>query len=183
MKMESPAFTLQDLRNVFSAELAVIDRQSVIDRLRSASARLRAIAASVPEQPLTNAGDWNAKEVLAHIAVASKGWGTIAYLVANGRITELVGEQVITQRDPLGMAMMKLSVGEITNEATHAHDRTLAYLERSPIEAWIKEFVWELGRGVAADLFRLPITAHLEQHVGQLEAALGSAALSPAVSA
>ena len=172
MKIESPAFTLTDLRRVVGDELAEVERRSVITRLRNASARMLAVAPRIPDEQPTDDGEWNAKEVLAHIAVASKGWGAIAYLVAVGRMPELVGQQVIIQRDPLGMEMVAHPVDEIAREAAHAHERTLAFLERATLEELYRPVQWELGTASAADLFRLMLAAHIEQHVAQLDAAL-----------
>jgi hypothetical protein len=172
VKIESPSFTISDLRRVVGDELAEVERRSVVTRLRDVSARMKDIALRVPEQPPTSDGEWNAKEVLAHIAVASKGWGALAYMAAKARMPELVGQKVIVQRDPLAMEMMGLPVAEITNQAAHAHERSLSFLEGATLDELYTPVRWELGEVAAADLFRLMLVAHVEQHVVQLETAL-----------
>ena len=174
MKIESPSFTLTDLRRVVGDELAEIERRSVITRLRNASARMLAVAPRIPDSnPRTTASGMRRR--CSHTSRWRQKDGRDRLLVAVGRMPELDGQQVIVQRDPLGMEMVAHEVDEIAREAAHAHERTLAFLERATLEEFYRPVQWELGTASAADLFRLMLAAHIEQHVAQLEAALGSA--------
>ena len=168
MKIESPAFTAADFAR-FHDEVAGVEQRSVIDRLRTASARMLAVSALVPDEPATNDGAWNPKEVLAHIAVVSKGWGVLAYLIAKGRLQEVDATTVITQRDTLGSEMMQLSPAGIAREAVTAHQRTIAYLETAPMAEFTAPVRWDLGQTSADHIFRTILVGHLELHVAQLE--------------
>jgi hypothetical protein len=168
VKLESPAFTKSDFER-FQAEVGDIEKWSVINRLRGASGRMLELAARVPDEPPTNDGEWNAKEVLAHIAVLSKGWGVLAYLIAKGRMPEVEAVTLVTQRDPLAAELLPLSPEKIAGEAATAQQRTVAYLERAPMEEFTAPVRWELGATTADHIFRTILVGHLEMHLSQLE--------------
>jgi hypothetical protein len=174
VKLESPAFTKSDFEQ-FQAEIGDLEKQLLIGRLRAASTRMQELAARVPDEPPTDDGEWNAKEVLAHIAVVSKGWGALAYLLAKGRMTEVEAVTLVTQRDPLAVELLPLSPADIAREAATAQQRTLAYLERAPIEEFNAPVQWELGATTADHIFRTILVGHLEMHLSQLERMLQAA--------
>jgi hypothetical protein len=168
VKLESPAFTRVDWEK-FQTEVEGFEKQSVIKRLRAASARMLALARQVPDEPPTTDGEWNAKEVLAHIAVVSKGWGVLAYLIAKGRLREVEAATVVTQRDPLASELMPLAPLDIAREAATSQQRTIAYLESAPMEEFTAPVHWERGPTTADHIFRTILVGHLELHVSQLE--------------
>ena len=55
-------------------------------------------------------------------------------------------------------------------------DLAVVQTSKGPVMTTLEEFYrpvqWELGTASAADLFRLMLAAHIEQHVAQLDAAL-----------
>ena len=170
MKVESPSFTNEDLVT-FMDEILLVDVRHTADRLRAAGTRVFELAAEIPEASSDDVA-WNAKEILAHIAVLSRAYGVFAYMVAHDRLTTLPLEGVITQRDPTGEAMAALTVAEIVAEIHKHHDRTLKFLATATPEQLRKSVATELGPITAESLIRLPLVAHMEDHVVQLAAAL-----------
>jgi hypothetical protein len=182
MKNESQAFTAADVPRFFD-EIYLEDVRNTADRLRRASARMRELAARIPEQPA--GGDetsevarlaWTGRETLAHIAVLSRAYGVFAAMVAKGRLPELQLAGVISQRDTFGEAMAARPVAEIVEEAAGQHERTLAFLEGATVEQLRTECRTENGVVTPETLIRLPLVAHLEAHLRQLEEALQPAA-------
>src|SRR5438309_5597675 len=148
MKPESQAFTADDMP-AFTRELVLVEAQAIIRRIRQADARLRELAASVPETGPSGQGEWNAKEVLAHIAVFSRGWGALGYLVASGRVKELKVADVISQRDTLGEEMVQRPVAEILQEIEAQHGKTITFLERATVEQLLRTYKQEFGESTA----------------------------------
>lgn len=170
MRESSSTFTSADVPRFFE-EIFEWDKAHTADRLRRASARLVELVPKVPDVP--RAGDeWNAKEVLAHIAVLSRAYGVFGYMIAKGRLPELMLGDVISLRDAEGDKFMALSPAEIADEAVRQHERTLAFLATATSEELRRECRTESDRITAEYVFRVPLVAHLEQHVDQLEKAL-----------
>ena len=94
-------------------------------------------------------------------------------MVAKGRLTDLPIGDVINQRDVVGEEMAQLSVAAIVAEARRQQERTLAFLERATPEQLRATCKTETGTISAEYLVRLPLVAHLEQHLDQLEETLG----------
>ncbi len=171
MKTESAAFTAADLPHFF-AEMLVWDVKATAQRLRVAGARLRQMAAQIPDDAPPSSDGWNAKEVLAHVAVFSRAYGVFGYMVAKGRLTEMKLEDVITQRDELGAELAARPLAEILAEIDKQHQQTLKFLAGATPEELLRTVKVELGEVTAEYLVRLPLVAHLEQHVDQIERAL-----------
>ena len=170
MRENSNNFTSADLPR-FLDEIFDIETRNTADRLRRASERMNQLAARVPDQPRGDA-EWNAKEVLAHIAVLSRAYGVFSYMIANGKLTELNFGDVIAQRDVEGDKYMAMTPAEIAAEATTAHQRTLKFLDGATAEQLLRECKVESGAITAEYVVRLPLVVHLEQHVAELEKAL-----------
>src|SRR5690348_10915676 len=77
MKIESPAFTLDDVKSFMDTYLER-ERDILADRLQKASDRLAALAPSVKSEP-GDESSWNAHELLAHLAVLSKFYGVLVH--------------------------------------------------------------------------------------------------------
>jgi hypothetical protein len=178
MQKESHEFTAADVPRFFD-ELIAEDARATAARLRAASARMRELAALVPDVTSQEAA-WNAKEILAHMAVLSRAYGVFAAMIAKGRLPELKLADVITQRDAFGEAMAQRSIPEIVEEAAGQHQRTLAFLETATPAMLEAECRTEHGVVTPERLIRLPLVAHMEQHLRQLEEALGAPAGQPA---
>ena len=171
MQSESAAFTAADLPH-FLEEILVWDVKATAERLRTAGVRLRQLAQQIPDDSPESSDGWNAKEVLAHIAVLSRAYGIFGYMVAKGRLTELKLEEVITQRDTLGAEFAARPVVEILAEIDRQHQRTLKFLAEATPEELLRTVKVEHGEVSAEYLVRMPLVAHLEQHVDQMEKAL-----------
>ena len=171
MRESSHDFTAADIPRFFD-EIFEWEVKNTRERLRVASERMNQLAARVPEAP-RGGGDWNAKEILAHIAVLSKAYGVFSYFIATGRLTDLALGDVINQRDAEGDKYMAMTCAEIAAEATAQHERTLKFLDGASLEDLRRECRVERGTITAEYVVRLPLVAHLEQHVEQLEKALG----------
>jgi hypothetical protein len=171
MQTESATFTAADLPH-FLEEIMVWDVKATADRLRLAGARVHELAERIPEDGPESSQGWNAKEVLAHIAVLSRAYGVFGYMVAKGRLTDIKLEDVITQRDTLGAEFAARPVAEIVAEIDRQHQRTLKFLAEATPDELRRSVRVEHGDITAEHLVRVPLVAHLEQHVAQLEEAL-----------
>jgi len=171
MQTESAAFTAADLPRFFS-EIQVFDTRNTAERLTRANARVHDLAGRIPDVAPTDSPEWNAKEVLAHIAVLSRAYGVFGYMVAKGKLPELPLEAVITQRDVVGAEMAAKPVAEIVDEIDRQNQRTLKFLAEATTEELRRTVKVEYGEVTAEYLIRLPLVSHFEQHLDQLEAAL-----------
>jgi uncharacterized damage-inducible protein DinB len=174
VKIESPSFQPADIA-AFHSEFVVIERDLLVDRLEAASAELGDLAARVEAIP-GEEGRWSAQEILAHIVMLSKLYGMLTYKVGTGAMTEVDLAGHIAQRDVLGEQMAKLPAAELVAMALADHRRTAAYLRTAtPEELARRVDLAQLGRMTAGEIARLPLVAHLEQHVRQLREALSPA--------
>ena len=167
MKQESAAFTSADVPRFFN-QLAELEIRDTGARLGAASRRMEELAQRIPDER----GDgetWNAKEVLAHVAVLSRAYGVFGYMVAHGRLGEINLGEIINQRDVVGEEMAQLSVAEILAEAKKQHDRTLKFLGSATPEQWTATVKTEFGDLRVENLIRLPLLVHLEDHLDQIE--------------
>jgi DinB superfamily len=171
MQTESAAFTVADLPHFFE-EILVWDAKATADRLQRGNQRMHELAPRIPDGAPEASEGWNAKEVLAHIAVLSRAYGVFSYMVAKGKLTDLTMESVITQRDVVGAEMAARPVADIVAEADRQHQRTLKFLAEVTPEELLRTVKIEHGELTVEYLLRLPLVAHLEQHLDQLEKAL-----------
>ena len=173
MKIESPTFTAERLDG-FMEELLLAERDSLVERLEAAAGRLRELAARVPAGG-SDDPDWNAHEVLAHIAVLSKFYGMLTYKVGTGALTELDLVGNVNLRDVLGRQLTETPPAELAEMAEADHRRTAAYLRGASAEELQRSAaLTHGGRFTALEIARLPLVAHLEQHLRQLATALAS---------
>ena len=172
MKLESLAFDQAQL-DVFRRQLMEHDRELLVRRLEAAGARVAELAASVSEEAAASDG-WNAREVLAHVAVLSKFYGVAAKQVAAGAWAEIDLLAFVNQRDVAGEATARLPVDEIAAMAAADNRRTVEFLRNAEVESLYRRA--SIGEGVswsAEEIVRLALCAHLELHLEQLARALG----------
>ena len=173
MKLESLEFDWARL-DEFRHELMEYDRGLLLQRLAAAGGRLTELAARIPDEPpAVGSEGWNAREVLAHIAVLSKFYGVAAKRVAEGAWTEIDLLTMVNQRDVAGAATAKLPVAEIAEMALADNRRTVEFVRGADLDSLYRRAA--IGEGAtwsAEEILRLPLCAHLELHLEQLAAAL-----------
>ena len=172
MKLESPAFTLDDVK-AFMGTYLDRERDILADRLQNASDRIAALAPLVKAEP-SDAADWNAHELLAHIAVLSKFYGVLVHQISTGKAPNMNLLQAVTMRDDAGKRMSELEPAELVRMIAADHERTIKAL-RSTDPMDLRRSA-ELGEGItmtAEEVARLPLISHLEMHVEDLGKLVG----------
>jgi hypothetical protein len=177
MRIESPAFTERDMR-AFLDEAVDHERIRLADRLEADSARLAELVRRIPSQAPSSSGrgsgpDWSGHEVLAHIAVLSKFYGTITYRVGSGKLSQVELLEAVQSRDPAGEQLSSLPPDELLAMAQKDHQRTIVYIRSADAAAMQRRAVLYEGFSMsAAEIAQLPLCAHLEIHLDQLERTL-----------
>jgi hypothetical protein len=179
VRLESPAFTEREMR-AFLDEAVDYERLRLADRLEADSARLADLVQRIPADPPSAArgegsgwGPWTGHDVLAHIAVVSKFYGTVTYRVATGKLSRVELLEAVQSRDPAGERLSSLSGDELLAMAQADHQRTIAYLRSADAAAMQRRAVLYEGFSMsAAEIAQLPLCAHLEIHLDQLERTL-----------
>ena len=180
MRIESPTFTERHMR-AFLDEAVDHERLRIADRLEADSARLGDLVRRIPsnsEAPsLAGASDgerWSGHEVLAHIVVLSKFYGTVTYGVGSGKLSQVELLEAVQSRDPAGAHLSSLSPDELLAMAQKDHQRTITYIRSADAAAMQRRAVlYESFSMSAAEIAQLPLCAHLEIHLDQLERTLG----------
>jgi Mycothiol maleylpyruvate isomerase N-terminal domain len=168
MKIESPAFTLDDVKAFMDTYLDR-ERNLLADRLERASARVATLAPQIQSEPSGEA-DWNAHELLAHLAVLSKFYGVLVHRISTGQPLNMDLLQAVQLRDNAGKQMSELAPDELARMIATDHERTIKAL-RSTDPMNLRRTA-ELGDGItmtAEEVARLPLISHMEMHIEQLE--------------
>ncbi len=168
MKLESPAFTLDDVKAFMDTYLER-ERNILADRLQTASDRIAALAPRI-ESESSDAPEWNAHELLAHLAVLSKFYGVLVHRISTGQPLNMDLLQAVQMRDAAGKQMSALEPAELLRMTLADQERTIKALRNTdPMDLRRSA---ELGDGItmtAEEVARLPLVSHLELHVEQLE--------------
>jgi hypothetical protein len=173
VKIESPAFTLDDLKSFMSTYLDR-ERNLLADRLQLASDRLAALAPRIKSEPGGEA-DWNAHELLAHLAVLSKFYGVLVHRISSGQPPNMDLLEAVHLRDTVGHQMSQLEPADLVRMTLADHARTIKTLREADPESLRRSA--DLGEGItmtAEEIARLPLVSHLELHLQQLEKLLGT---------
>jgi DinB superfamily len=174
VRIESPAFTDRDMR-AFLAEAVDYERNRLADRLEADSARLVQLASTLtlPERGREKTQGWSAQEILAHIAVLSKFYGVLISRVGSGKVSQIELLEAVQARDPAGEQLSSLPPDQLLAMVQRDHQRTIAYLREADGEAMQRRAVLYEGFSMsAAEITQLPLCAHLEIHLDQLERTL-----------
>jgi hypothetical protein len=172
MKIESPEYTGETLIANLNA-MQDYDRQVLAERLERVSSRLAEIAPRV-KSGRSDGGEWSEVEVLAHIATMSKFYGVLVHRMITGKVTDLNLLQAAQMRDGAIDQMSDLEPAELLRMALADHERTIKELRSAGAAALRRGFpLPEGGTMSAEEVARLPLIAHLEMHVDQLEKMLG----------
>jgi len=173
MKIESPAFTLDDVKSFMDTYLER-ERDILADRLQKASDRLAALAPSVKSEP-GDESSWNAHELLAHLAVLSKFYGVLVHRISSGQLPNMDLLEAVHLRDTVGHQMSQLEPADLLRMTVADHERTIKTLRTTDVKS-LRQTA-ELGDGItmtAEEVARLPLISHLEMHIDELERLLTS---------
>lgn len=175
MKIESPAFTMDDVRT-FMSGYRDRERNLLADRLQHVSDRVAELGARVTAETGGD-GDWNAHEILAHIAVVSKFYGVLVHRIASGKLEGMNLLEAVNLRDSAGKQMAELPPVELIRLAQADHERTIKTLREASSESLVRSAQIDDGTSMTAEeVARLPLVSHLEMHVDQLEKMLAGRA-------
>ncbi len=145
------------------------DRHLLADRLQRASDRLAEIAPAISAQQ-GDGDEWNAHEVLAHLAVVSKFYGVLVHRIASGKLPDLNLLEAVNLRDTVGQQMSQLDPAELLRMTLADHERTINALRTADLASLRRTArVDESTTMSAEEVARLPLITHLEMHIEQLE--------------
>jgi DinB family protein len=173
MKIESPAFTLDDVKSFMDTYLER-ERDILADRLQKASDRLAALAPSVKSEP-GDESSWNAHELLAHLAVLSKFYGVLVHRISSGQLPNMDLLEAVHLRDTVGHQMSQLEPADLLRMTVADHERTIKTLRTADVKS-LRQTA-DMGDGItmtAEEVARLPLISHLEMHIEELERLLTS---------
>ena len=173
MKIESPAFTMDDVK-AFMSTYRDRERHLLADRLQRISDRLAEIGPQVSSRQSDEA-EWNAHEVLAHLAVVSKFYGVLVHRIASGKLTDMNLLEAVNLRDAAGKQMSEMDPAELLRMTLADHQRTINTLRTAdPSSLQNSARVDDATTMTAEEVARLPLITHMEMHVEQLEKLLAS---------
>src|SRR5207237_3577312 len=112
-------------------------------------------------------------EILAHIVVLSKFYGTVTYRVGSGKLSQIELLEAVQSRDPAGAQLSSLPADQLLAMAQRDHQRTITYLRSADAAAMQRWAILYEGYSMsAAEIAQLPLCAHLEMHLDQLQGTL-----------
>jgi hypothetical protein len=170
VKIESPAFTQTDVR-AFLDELLDHERIALAERLESDSSRLATLVQPGIEQG-NGGGRWSGHEILAHIVVLSKFYGMLTSQVGAGKLTEVDLLNAAQSRDVAAEPLLSLPSATLLAMAQRDHQRTAAYLRAASALDLARRATMIGNVSMSAhEIAALPLCAHLEIHLDQLDQA------------
>jgi uncharacterized damage-inducible protein DinB len=172
MKIESPGFTMDDIR-AFMTSYRDRERHLLADRLQRVSERVAELGPRVKRHTDDSVSEWNAHEILAHIAVVSKFYGVLVHRIAGGKLEDMNLLEAVNLRDSAGRQMAELEPGELARQAVADQQRTIQTLREVDPSSLERSARIDDGTSMTAEqVARMPLIAHLEMHVEQLEKTL-----------
>jgi hypothetical protein len=169
MKIESPAFTMDDIRR-FMSSYRDRERHILADRLQRVSERVADLGPRVKRQIDDKESEWNAHETLAHIAVVSKFYGVLVHRIAGGKLDEMNLLDAVNLRDSAGRQMAELEPDDLVRQAVSDQQRTIKTLREVDPSSLDRSARIDDGTSMTAEqVARMPLISHLEMHVEQLE--------------
>src|SRR5438094_6954739 len=155
--------------NAFMSTYRDRERHLLADRLQRISDRLAEIGPQVSSRQSDEA-EWNAHEVLAHLAVVSKFYGVLVHRIASGKLSDLNLLEAVNLRDAAGHQMSQLEPAELLRMTLADHERTINTLRTAePASLRRTAHVDDSTTMSAEEVARLPLITHLEMHIEQLE--------------
>lgn len=167
MRIESPSFTIDDVKSFMNA-YGARERDLLADRLQRASDRLAELGPRVQAEA-GDEGEWNAHELLAHVAVLSKFYGVLVHRVASGKPLDMDLLQAVNMRDQAGQQMAQLDPSELLRATLSDHERTIKALRATDPLALQRTAQFDGMTMTAEEIARMPLISHLEMHIDDLE--------------
>lgn len=172
MRIESPAFSERELQG-FLDEVLNHERERTADRLEAASARLAELVARGQIDRGNGEREWSGHDVLAHIAVLSKFYGVLVYQVGSGKRREIDLLEQVQNRDIAGDLLSSLPDDQLLAMAQADHQRTGRFLRSADAIAMQRRATLYEGTSMSTlEIAQLPLCAHLDVHLDQLERAI-----------
>lgn len=158
----------------FLDEIVDFERRRLADRLEADSARLADLVRDIPTSSVGGSGaEWTGHDILAHIVVLSKFYGVLTSQIGSGKLAELELLPQVKQRDVASEQLSSLPPDQLLAFAQRDHQRTIAYLRSADAEAMRRRAVLYEGFSMSAEeIASMPLCAHLELHLDQLERTL-----------
>src|SRR2546428_2897996 len=100
------------------------ERHLLADRLQRISDRLAEIGPHVSSRQSDEA-EWNAHEVLAHLAVVSKFYGVLVHRIASGKLTDMNLLEAVNLRDAAGKQMSERGPAGLPRMTLAGHQRAI----------------------------------------------------------
>jgi hypothetical protein len=170
VKVESPDFTAVNVR-AFLDEVLDHERLHLADRLEADSSRLAGLVERGVVQQ-SSAERWSGHEVLAHIVVLSKFYGMLTSQVGAGKMNEVDLLGAAQARDVAAEPLLALPAATLLQMAQREHRRTITYLRGATAEDLARRVAMAGDVTMSAqEIASLPLCAHLEIHLKQLEQA------------
>ncbi|HSO93040.1 MAG TPA: hypothetical protein VLS53_01040 [Candidatus Dormibacteraeota bacterium] len=167
MKIESPDFTEVNVQ-AFLDETLEHERLRLADRLEADSARLKDLV-----ERGVGAGDtdqWSGQDILAHIVVLSKYYGVLTSQVGSGKMTEADLLAAAQARDVAAEPLLSRPAAILLEMAQREHRRTVTYLRGANATDLARRATLLGDVSMSAQqIATLPLCAHLEIHLEQLE--------------
>lgn len=174
MKIEN-SFTIHDVKGFMDSYL-VRERDLLAGRLQLIADQLGELAPLINEGSSDNP-DWNAQEILAHIAVVAKFYGVLVHRIAAGKLTDVALVDSVNMRDVAGKQMAEMSPERIAETARADIERTVQTLRAADPVSLRNTARIEDGTALSAEeVARLPLVTHLEAHIEDLQKMLHNAA-------
>ena len=169
MKIESPTFTMDDIR-AFMTSYRDRERQLLADRLQRVSERVAELGPRIKRHIDDAESEWSAHETLAHIAVVSKFYGVLVHRIASGKLDDMNLLEAVNMRDSAGRQMAELEPDELARQAVADQQRTIKTLREVDPGSLERSARVDDGTSMTAEqVARMPLITHLEMHVEQLE--------------
>lgn len=169
MKIESPGFTMDDIQ-AFMTSYRDRERHLLADRLQRVSERVAELGPRVKRHTDDSVSEWNAHEILAHIAVVSKFYGVLVHRIASGKLDDMNLLEAVNLRDSAGRQMAELEPAELARQAAADQQRTIQTLREIDPSSLERSARIDDGTSMTAEqVARMPLITHLEMHLEQLE--------------
>src|SRR5207245_8924283 len=150
------------------------ERHLLADRLQRISDRLAEIGPHVSSRQSDEA-EWNAHEVLAHLAVVSKFYGVLVHRIASGKLTDMNLLEAVNLRDAAGKQMSEMDPAELLRMTLADHQRTINTLRTADPSSLQKSARVDDGTTTSAEVVsRLGMITHSELRVQKQENLLHS---------